>query len=354
MAFKDGQQETTTAGAVDTGVLSDNSQDIGDFDMESALADMSDGLGFKQEEVQTEVKPSAEAAPAATAAVVDPSAPTLDPASQAAAETAQPKTAPRTWRPEAAAIWSTIPEAAQAEILKREEDIFQGIEQYKADATFGKPVYEVMRPYLPILEQHGINPAQQVGDLMRANYVLAFGTPEQKTQMLVTIARDYQIPLDGLPSDAVQDDPAVIALREQVNELKSTLTTQQQEQMKARAVEIDRIVQAFAADPKNLYFKELEGDIERLIRAKEASTLEEAYEKAIWLNPAVRAKELARQQAEQQKSEEQAKAERLAAAKKATGANVKTAAQGGRATAPLGTMDDTLNETLAEIKNRAK
>ena len=36
---------------------------------------------------------------------------------------------PKTWRAEAAGMWAQLPPAVQQEVLKREADIFQGIEQ---------------------------------------------------------------------------------------------------------------------------------------------------------------------------------------------------------------------------------
>jgi hypothetical protein len=74
------------------------------------------------------------AAPTTAPVVTDPTASALQ--------------APKTWRPEAAAKFSALPPEVQQEVLKREEDIFKGLEAYKADAGIGKAVKSVLQPYM--------------------------------------------------------------------------------------------------------------------------------------------------------------------------------------------------------------
>lgn len=262
---------------------------------------------------------------------------------------------PRTWRAEAAAEFSKLPPVVQQEILKREEDIFKGIEGYKADAAFGNQLKSVMSPYLPILKQYNIAPEAQIQSLMQANHTLAFGTPEAKVQLLRNIARDYQIDLSGLGEASFDEDfsdPAVKALQSELQSIKSQLQQSQQSQVEARKAEIERTVNAFAADPANRYFEEVSEDIAKLLSTGAETDLKAAYDKAVWMNPAVRAKELARQQAEKQEAERKLQKEKAEAARKASAANVRTRAKSGSATAPTGSMDDTLAEALTAIKAR--
>ena len=90
-----------------------------------------------------------------------------------------------------------------------------------------------------------------------------------------------------------------------------------------------------------------------MLLVKAGLPLQEAYEKAVWANPVTRAKELAKQQtADLAKARENA---RLAALPKkhAASVNVKSRDAGRTPTEPLGTMQDTMKQTLAEIKARA-
>lgn len=260
----------------------------------------------------------------------------------------------RTWRGEAASEFAKLPPVVQQEILKREEDIFKGIEGYKEAAAFGNSLKQVLDPYLPTLQQYGIQPAAQVADMMQAHYTLAFGSPEQKVALIQQVAKDYGVDLRGLslPLDGAYVDPQVQDLQNQLKQLQSQMSQSQRAQTEAKRAEIERNVSAFASDPKNVYFEELANDIAHLLRTGAEKTVEAAYEKAMWMNPAVRAKELTRQQADKAEAERKAAAEKAEAARKATAANVRTKAKSGSAATPLGSMDDTLTETLAGIRGR--
>ena len=97
---------------------------------------------------------------AGTAAATPPAAGTpsaKEGASAPAASTLQP---PKTWRPEAAAKFAALPPEVQQEVLKREEDIFKGLESYKADASIGKALKGVVQPYLQVFQSQGIDPMQ--------------------------------------------------------------------------------------------------------------------------------------------------------------------------------------------------
>lgn len=334
------------------------------MDMAGAVDSISDGLGFGADTPDDSVADSSNldggggSLPAATPPPAE--APADVEGTPAPTEEAQSAAvgAPRTWRPEAAAEWDKLPQAVQAEIQKREEDIFKGIEGYKADAAYGKTMQGVMAPYEQVMKQYNIDPVAQVSDMMSAHYTLALGTSEQKTELFQRIAKDYGIDLAQVfgqqaPDQNLYIDPEVLALRKELASVKSVTTTIQQERLQNQKQTIETEVAQFAADPSNVHFGDVVKDMAHLIQTNQAASVKEAYEKAIWLNPAVRAKEISRQQAEgQAKAAKEAEA-KAAAARKALGANVRSSAKSGGAAAPLGSMDDTIAATLANIKARS-
>ena len=313
------------------------------FDTDSALEDISSGLGFGEGEAVAEEAPAsapeAESAPAPTAETPESAA---EPAAQAA---------PKTWRPEAAAQWATLPPAIQAEVLKREEDIFRGLETYKADAGFGKSVKSVLDPYLPILAQHNIDPVQQVAGLMQAHYSLATGTAEQKTAMFAKLAADYGVQLQP-PGEAPYIDPQVASLQQQLTSLQSTIQGREAKEAAQTRQTLTTEINTFAADPAHPHFDEVASDIAGLIKAGYAANLAEAYEKAVWANPVTRAKEQARLTTEALATAQKSAGDKLKAAKAAAAANVKSSSKPASGTATLGSIDDTLQSALANIKSR--
>lgn len=325
----------------------------GELDIASAVSDIGAGLGFEVEEPAIE--------DAAIDSAVDEAAkpaevPTEKPAVAEQAPVVEQKPAiepPKTWRPAAAAKFSSMDPEVQAEVLKREEDMHRGLEGYKVDANFGKTVKQVLDPYLPVLRQHNIDPVAQIDGLMQAHQTLALGSPEQKAQLFQKLATDYGVDLKSLSSEPAWVDPEVVRLRKEMADVKSTLSAGESARQKALVDQQRASIEAFAADPANVHFNTVLSDMTDLVQKGQATTLKDAYEKAVWLNPTSRAAEMTRQQAESS-AKAQAEADaKAAAAKASTAANVRTRAKGGSATAPLGSMDDTMQATLDKIKSRS-
>lgn len=335
--------------------MSDEQSNEATLDMDSAVADIGAGLGFDTDDTGGDdvelVVASPEATPSPTAEPTPPASD--DPAavpSQAADPAPEP---PKTWRKEASAVWATLPPEAKAEVLKREEDIFKGIESYKVDATFGKTLKGIIAPYEGILRQQNIDPVKQIGNLMQAHYTLATGTPEARVSMFQRIAAEYGVDLAQLSGgEAPYIDPTVKALQSELAGVKFQLSAAERGRQAEVAAANAKQVDAFASDTKNAYFNEVADEMATLLRRGVVGTLQEAYDKAVWLNPVTRAKEVARSSAEAAKAAAAEAAAKAAAAKKATAANVRTSAKSGSATTPLGSIDDTLAAAFASIKAR--
>ena len=324
-----------------------------EFDVNAAVDDIGAGLGFDStpEKEDDDVALEVEAPKPEAAEPVAPASPSTD-VQKEIPPIATADEAPKTWRKEASATWAALPSEAKAEILKRENDIFQGIEAMKPDANYGKAFKSVLAPYAEILRANNMEPVATVNNLLQAHHLFATGSPEAKLQLFQKMARDYNIPLSP-PGEAPYIDPTVAALQSELNAVKSQLSQTSQRQQQVAAQEVSKQVNAFASDPKNVYFDEVADDIAVMISKGVAKDLQDAYEKAIWANPVTRAKEIARTTAEASaKAADEAKA-KAAAVRKSTAANVVTRARSGNAAIPLGSLDDTLEAQLAKIKARA-
>lgn len=286
-------------------------------------------------------QPSGESAPPTTASEQGSES---EPA-PAAAPAKESIAAPRTWRPEAAAVWETLPDNVKQEVLKREEDMFKGIEQYKAQAGQAQPLLEAIKPYMPILQQNRIDPAVMVKNLLNAQYMLTTGSPAQKTAMLQKLARDYGV---DWGADSQMIDPAINQIDQRIARIESQYT---QDIHQRTMREVETFASELGKDGKPLrpYFDDVADDIVGLINSGQATDLQTAYDKAIWLNPVTRGKEIERAKAAEAAAAKKAAEE----ARKAEAANVKTSAKAVAANTPTGSMDDTLMDTLRTIKSRA-
>lgn len=332
-----------------------------DFDVGAAVDEIGDGLGLAEEasgeEVELEVdtpKVEGEVPAAETPAATEEPASETPAVETPAGETPAPAdTAPLTWRKEAGAHWATLPSEVKNEILKREADIFKGIETYKVDATMGKSFKAAFAPFESIIRAQNLDPVATAQGLFAAHHKLATGTFEEKVSLIRALAKDYNVDLaQAVVYEPPYVDPEVKALQDQLAASQSQLAETQRTQLEARRTVIAGEVAAFASDSKNIYFNEVADDIATLIRSGVATTVPEAYEKAVWTNPTTRSKEqtrIANEAAAKTAAEAKARTE---AARKATAANVNARARSGSATTPLGSLDDTLEASLANIKSR--
>lgn len=354
--------------------LSETSADIGAMsdEISADLFDTDDAAPEPEGENSGDVRPASDRArtpdgkfapkSAEDAAQVTPgTTPDAPPASTIDGQPVAPMQAPKTWRKGAADIFQTLPPIAQAEILKREQDIFQGIAQYKEHAQVGQVFNETLKPFIPLFQRYQLNPADATKRALTAHFNLTLSSPATKVELAKSLLSDYGIsmemlgvpPSEGAPAGPSLLDQEVQSLRQQLSEVRETTTMMQRRHAEQIHSQIRGDVEKFADSPENLYFNELTGDMEQLIRSGAASTLPEAYEKAIWLNPAVRAKEIARLSAQQSAAaatQGNAKAE---AARRATAVNVRT--QSHPTAAPgekLGSMDETMEATLKKLKER--
>lgn len=260
--------------------------------------------------------------------------------------------APKTWSKEAAADWATIPPKIQAEILKREEDMFRGLEQYKERATLGTAYDAVVEPYRGALAAENINPVELFKAFAGNHYILSRGSPEQKVQVAAQVLEGYGIDLNAVAAHAtIQQhvDPEIAQLRQELAAIKGSFTQSQEAEQASRLAEKQREVEAFASDPANIYFEEVSADIAALLKAGVAKTLPEAYDRAVYANPVTRQKEMARQQQDQIAAKTQEAAAKAAKVNKATSVNIDATPKAKDGTIPVGTMDDTLAETFARL-----
>lgn len=337
-----------------------------DFDMDAAQADISSELfgqgddeGDKSKEDSTEGEQ--EEASAIVEGVETPPAPQSK-EEPAATETetsqeVQEVGAPKTWTKEALADWATIPPRAQQEILKREEDFLRGITQYKQAADVGIRYSQVAQPYAAQLAAHNIDPVQLFQSFAANHYLLSFGQPQQKLELAANLLNNYGINLGQLNefmgSQALEaPDPEILALRKEINDLRSGIKTTQEVQLSTARESIVSGIDAFANDPAHPYFDEVADDIAALIEKGSVQSLEEAYNTAVYANPVTRQKEIDRLLTEKTNTvaaQEKARLDKIA---ESTAANVTADPHNRNGTEPVGTIDETLEKTMRAIQAR--
>lgn len=233
--------------------------------------------------------------------------------------------APKAWKAEYKAKFSTLPPDVQTYILQREQEVDAGIGKHRGDAERGRPYVEAMQEFEPELRQYGVDPVGLVKNLAAAHRTLALGDPQSKLQMFAQLAQQYNIPLAGL---FVQGQDGKTYFNEQLLRQAPQPRQQQQQPPDVRKVVQEALdeergrqeLASFMQDKdKYPHFERVRADMADLINIGKAKTLPEAYDKAIRLHDDIWTEEQERQRtsseaerrAAQDKAAKEAKAKAL-------------------------------------------
>lgn len=265
-------------------------------------------------------------------------------------ETPAVRPPPKSWAKEKHEIWSKLPPDAQDYYEQREKQMLDGLEQYKGDATYARQLKEVVTPYKAMLESMGVSETDAVKYLLNAQYQLTHGSDQQRRAAYERIGAELGFITQQATQESAPVDPVVKQLQDKLDRIESELTAKQQAELQTARAKANSEVETFASDAANLYFGEVAQDMVPFI--KQGLPLKDAYDRAVWANPATRAKEQARLQTEaQEKLKEKAKPE-VEAARRAASTNVRGAESRREPTEPTGSMEDTMKQTLANMRRR--
>lgn len=266
------------------------------------------------------------------------------------------KQPPSSWRANVRDHFATLLPDVQDEILRREGDFHNGIQQYKQDADYARSIKSVIAPYQSDFAALGVNETQAIQSLLQSERTLRVGTPEQKLAVLQSIVHSYGVPVEALLSDdgnvrdmAMQNATLVSRLNQLEQQLHGFTSVQQQSAKQQAESEITK----FASDPANKWFNDVREDMARLLNSGVASDIKDAYDKAVWQRPDIRQAILAQQQKEAEEKRQKDATTRAAKALKGGATNLKT--QGPAPThvsQKPKSWEDSLEDTFERVNQR--
>lgn len=231
---------------------------------------------------------------------------------------------PSSWKKDYWEHWDKLDPTLAEYIAQREREYTTGVSTYKAEADRAKTIQEALNPYMPVLQSSGIEPAQWIKSLGQVHYTLAFGQPQDKANLLRTLARDF-----GVSLGETNENDELQHLRNELQQVKSGwqqfTSLQEQQQRQAAESEIAR----FSADKP--YFSEVRETMAGLLQSGMAQDLQSAYDKAVRLNDEVWQRHQAESQSRQQAAAHVQKA-------KAAAVSVRSSTPGGMTSAPNGSQ----------------
>lgn len=244
----------------------------------------------------------------------------------------QPSTAavaaPVSWSAEAKALWASTPPALQQAVLKREQEASNGIRQYSEKVA---QFEQALAPIAQEATRRGMSPDDAIKRLIDGNAFLE----TQPEQAILWLAQKNGIDLANLASNPpapqqARPDPAYAQVSQTVQTLEQRL----------QQIEFGNnltVAQQFAASKP--HYADVEDQLPAFIREVQKlepgltglPLLEKAYDRAVWLNPDVRAKI---QAAERETAEKARQAEVQAKATQAAKAAVSVKGSSAAAIAP--------------------
>lgn len=237
----------------------------------------------------------------------------------APAEVAPIRKAPSSWKPAAQEAFLKADRGEPltneeiklltAEAERRESDFHRGLNDFKSHSERAKQYDAAFAPFQNHLRSLGVDAPTAINHLMQADVILRTSDPATKAQYFARLAGEYGIDLGQVQQPQPQD-PQTQYLMQQLNELRQTQQMwqnqiQQQEQAKAQ-----NELQTFSSSGKP-HFDLVRNEMADLLETGKASSLQDAYEMAVWMKPEVRQTLISEQLAEvQRKTMEQAQSQR--------------------------------------------
>jgi len=281
--------------------------------------------------------------------------PNSNPDARRAADKPSERTAivpPASWSATAKASFAALPPHIQQEVVKREQDVERGLAQWQTKGERLNRLDQVLAPRQQRFQLAGIDEVQAVQALFAAQDLLE----RDPVSALMYLARQSGVDFRQLVEHGARQQahepqlhPVLQGLVGEVQSLRSAVAQQHEDSRRAQASEYSSQVQAFAADPANLYFQNVARDMATLIRSRQADTLQDAYEKACWASPEIRPLMLEQQQRATRDAARGAASARADAARRAGGSVIGSPSPGaapGRSGPPL-SLEDELRAAFA-------
>lgn len=271
------------------------------------------------------------------------------------AQQPQVEPAPQAWKAPLKAKWSSLDPDVRQEITRREREILREFGVNNQARQISKDLAETFRPYEARLRSVGLNPIQAVGELLKADHVLTTAPPAHKARYMASLIKQYGVDINELDSALAGEAPNPQAsgleqmLEQRLAPLQQFVQQQQYQAMlaqQARTESAAEAIQRMSEDTvKYPYFDQVREEMADIIElsAKRGHqvSLEEAYGRAVMMNPETAALVSSSHAAASQQQHAQQASSQAQRALQAS-ASVKGAPAG----TPSGRMDDSLRGAI--------
>ena len=264
---------------------------------------------------------------------------------------------PASWKKDYHEIWQKADPKMQEYAWQREEQMRAGVEPLLSKAQFADAMQEAIQPYMNTIQGLGLQPEKAVAALMEADHKLRTSDPQTKMQYFMQLAQSYGINLGAMqpqapgaaPMQPNSVDPLVWQLQNELNQVRGEVMGWKQQQEMVENQTLLNEINQFSL--KAEHFEDVRPTMIQLLQSGVAQTLDEAYDKAIRLDPNLFEQTLKAKQAEE--AAKQAKeANRVAKSARAAAVSVRSATPGANTAPKAANRRALLEEAFSETETR--
>jgi hypothetical protein len=204
---------------------------------------------------------------------------------------------PQSWKKEAKGEWNNLPLHIRQEVHKREAEITRVLNQTAPDRQLAEQFKQTVQPFMARIQANGVNPLQAVEGLFKADYMLATANKADRAKYMADLIKQYDVDIEALDNALVgaaqpqsQQSPDIAALvQQQLQQALAPIMQREQAQREQAQQQVTQTVEQMVLNPDYPYFDDVREDMADIIEinAKRgvAISLEEAYSRAVRMNP---------------------------------------------------------------------
>ena len=330
----------------------------------------SDGAASLPRDERGRFQPRAQEAAAATEEI--PAEPTAemnapDQGGEPPAEPAdaQPLSPPARWSAEDKAQFAALPREAQEIVLKREGDVERHLTQKTQEFAETRRQYDALNQILEPRRQAWAMDGMTEQQALTQLFALSDFASQDPAKFTLWFAQQRGVDLRQLAGQSAQAaapepgqqpqaaSPELAPIINKIQSIEQMLQAEKQEQLSRQQAEINRQIGEFKSTPGHEHFDAVRLEMAALLKSGRASDMQDAYDKAVWANPATRNILLDQQRKADEAKRAEAAKQAAAKAQKSAGVSVSAKASLNRSAPAALTPRETMERVYEQMMGAA-
>ena len=207
------------------------------------------------------------------------------------------------WKPGAREHWAKLPGDVQQEVVRREAEVARSMQESARAREALSHVQQMIAPYAQNIAASGADAVTQIGNLLKADNILRHGSIAERAGLVADIIKQYGVNIEALDRVLAGQQPSADPNAQFADQMRRELDSRLQPVMQyfnqmrgARESQLARINSEAATDVEAFgneheFFHDVRGDMADIMdmftRRGQAISLQDAYDRAIKINPQV-------------------------------------------------------------------